>query len=57
MEVKVHTYMLKNAEVLGHLCADLGKCHHKCEVSCFRKQFCSPLTGATWLTLNWKLKE
>ncbi|AGR89092.1 hypothetical protein X832_gp136 [Pseudomonas phage PAK_P5] len=31
-------------EILGTRCLDGGRCHHRCETSCFRKECCVPLT-------------
>lgn len=33
-------------EVIGERCADGGKCHHECAVSCFRRIACVPLTSS-----------
>lgn len=39
-------------EVTGR-CPDDGTCHHKCpEQSCFRVQFCGPLSARLWMFLG-----
>lgn len=59
--VEVPLWAVNQLEVLGHQCADAGKCHHACdkqlEKTCFRKECASPLSAATWLNLDWTLKE
>ena len=54
---RVPLYMLSDVEIIGHQCADLGKCHHECKVICFSTEHCSPLTGATWLKEDWSLNH
>lgn len=31
-------------ELLGETCLDGGKCHHRCEQRCFRRECCSPFS-------------
>lgn len=41
-------------EVIGERCIDGGKCHHRCESKCFRRECCGPLSGYTG---PWKYEE
>lgn len=43
-------------EVIGERCKDGGACHHKCEGSCFRENFCSPLS-LSGLNEKWEAGE
>lgn len=54
--LSVPRWVVDQIEVLGHQCADGGKCHHGCTSECFRKACCEPLSACTWLNTDWSRK-
>ena len=55
--VEVRVDVLVDFKVVGHQCADTGKCHHACKKVCFREKSCVPLSIATWLNDDWTMKD
>jgi uncharacterized OB-fold protein len=55
--IDIRVDLLADFKVLGHQCADTGKCHHNCKKKCAREESCVPLSIADWLNDDWTIKE